>query len=211
MTSKAGLNYKKFILRSITSLRLILLSLLLQKHILYTKHARYDEHDSKKVTSLTIETNVQHDFSNSLAPWFSFFGNVEVFPLWPSWVESVVIWGSTWKPASWTVYRQSVRTNNDVEGWHHRINRKAQKPNLQMCILIVHKEARLLPIETNVQHDFSNSLAPCFSFFGNVEVFPLWPSWVESVVIWLPCVRWECTSASLVSVLSVCKFETNEY
>jgi hypothetical protein len=41
---------------------------------------------------------------------------------------------------------QSVRTNNDVEGWHHRINRKAQKPNLQMYILIVllHKEARLI-------------------------------------------------------------------
>jgi hypothetical protein len=53
---------------------------------------------------------------------------------------------NTWKPASWTVYRQSVRTNNDVEGWHHRINRKAQKPNFQMYILIVllHKEARLL-------------------------------------------------------------------
>ena len=56
---------------------------------------------------------------------------------------------STWKPASWTVYRQSVRTNNDVEGWHHWINRKAQKPNFQMYILIVllHKEARLLPTQ----------------------------------------------------------------
>ena len=47
--------------RSITRLRLILLQRpLLQKHILYTKHARYDENDSKKVTSLTMETNVQH-------------------------------------------------------------------------------------------------------------------------------------------------------
>ena len=45
--------------------------------------------------------------------------------------------GSKWKPASWTVYHQSVRTNNDVEGWHHRMNRKAQKPNLQLYILIV--------------------------------------------------------------------------
>ena len=42
-------------------LRIILLQRpLLQKHILYTKHARYDEHDRKKVISLTIETNVQH-------------------------------------------------------------------------------------------------------------------------------------------------------
>ena len=62
-------------------------------------------------------------------------------------INNTWINGSTWKSASWTVYRQSVRTNNDVEGWHHQINRKAQKPNLQMYILIVllHKEARLLP------------------------------------------------------------------
>ena len=60
---------------------------------------------------------------------------------------------STWKPASWTVYRQSVRTNNDVEGWHHRINRKAQKPNLQMYILIVllQKEARFLNTTDSTQ------------------------------------------------------------
>jgi ferredoxin-fold anticodon binding domain-containing protein len=47
------------------------------------------------------------------------------------------------------VYRQSVRTNNDVEGWYHRINKKAQKPNLQMYILIIllHKEAKLLPTQ----------------------------------------------------------------
>ena len=64
-------------------------------------------------------------------------------------INNTWINGSTWKPASWTVYRQSVRTSNDLEGWHHRINRKAQKPNLQMYILIVllHKEARLLPTQ----------------------------------------------------------------
>ena len=64
-------------------------------------------------------------------------------------INNTWINASTWKPASWTVYRQSVRTNNDVVGWHHRIDRKAQKPNLQMYILIVllHKEARLLPIQ----------------------------------------------------------------
>jgi hypothetical protein len=64
-------------------------------------------------------------------------------------INNTWINASTWKPAPWTVYRQSVRTNNDVVGWHHRIDRKAQKPNLQMYILIVllHKEARLLPIQ----------------------------------------------------------------
>nr|XP_034331451.1 uncharacterized protein LOC105322593 [Crassostrea gigas] len=32
---------------------------------------------------------------------------------------------SVFHPSSWTVYRQAVRTNNDVEGWHHRVNSKA--------------------------------------------------------------------------------------
>jgi len=30
-----------------------------------------------------------------------------------------------WRPATWSVFRQPVRTNNDVEGWHHRLNAKA--------------------------------------------------------------------------------------
>lgn len=32
--------------------------------------------------------------------------------------------GST-EPSTWTVYRMAVRTNNDVKGWHHRINSPA--------------------------------------------------------------------------------------
>ncbi|XP_072037168.1 uncharacterized protein [Amphiura filiformis] len=28
-----------------------------------------------------------------------------------------------WKPEAWTTFMQSMRTNNDVEGWHNRINR----------------------------------------------------------------------------------------
>ena len=30
-------------------------------------------------------------------------------------------------PNSWCVYGRSVRTNNDVEGWHRRLNHRAQK------------------------------------------------------------------------------------
>ncbi|KAJ8313479.1 hypothetical protein KUTeg_008969 [Tegillarca granosa] len=40
-------------------------------------------------------------------------------------------------PSSWTVYRMAVRTNNDVEGWHHRINRRAQKSSLSFYVLVI--------------------------------------------------------------------------
>jgi hypothetical protein len=32
-----------------------------------------------------------------------------------------------WKPKDWTVFNQPHRTNNDVEGWHHRINNRARR------------------------------------------------------------------------------------
>ena len=38
-----------------------------------------------------------------------------------TWVESRM-----WPPTSWSVFGQSVRTNNDVEGWHHGFNGRAK-------------------------------------------------------------------------------------
>lgn len=40
-------------------------------------------------------------------------------------VNSTWISNATWSPADWTVFKQAVRTNNDLEGWHHGINRRA--------------------------------------------------------------------------------------
>ena len=34
-----------------------------------------------------------------------------------TWINSVV-----WQPECWSIYYQSVRTNNDLEGWHNRPN-----------------------------------------------------------------------------------------
>ena len=50
------------------------------------------------------------------------------------------------------VFGQTVRTNNDCEGWHHRINRRAKKGNLQFYLLIVllYKEASVLPIQVKM-------------------------------------------------------------
>ena len=34
---------------------------------------------------------------------------------------------TVWTVPTWSVFNQSIRTNNDVEGWHHKLNRKARK------------------------------------------------------------------------------------
>lgn len=36
------------------------------------------------------------------------------------WIESTVF-----LPKDWSVYQQSVRTNNDIEGWHLALNQRA--------------------------------------------------------------------------------------
>lgn len=64
-------------------------------------------------------------------------------------VGATWIRGTIWPPAAWTCYNQSIRTNNDVEGWHHRLNVKAQKPNLPLYLLIklLHTEAEFVDIQ----------------------------------------------------------------
>jgi hypothetical protein len=42
-----------------------------------------------------------------------------------TWINSTV-----WSPQNWSVFRKSVRTNNDVEGWHHRLNHNARRATL---------------------------------------------------------------------------------
>lgn len=60
---------------------------------------------------------------------------------------------SVFHPSAWTVYRQAVRTNNDVEGWHHRVNGKAGHRGCtfyKLVPLLLH-EAKL--VETRVSSE----------------------------------------------------------
>ena len=55
----------------------------------------------------------------------------------------------TWAPAVWSVYGQSIRTNNDAEGYHRRLNAQARqtKLNLYRLIEVIYHDARLLPVQ----------------------------------------------------------------
>ena len=48
---------------------------------------------------------------------------------------------------------QSIRTNNDIDGWHHSVNRRAAgrcSLPLYMFLALLHKEARLLSQQTRL-------------------------------------------------------------
>lgn len=74
--------------------------------------------------------------SEQLAPFFAY-------------VENTWLTNNVWAVDNWSVYGRSVRTNNDVEGWHNRLNRRAKKGNLSFYLLItlLFDEAKEVPMQ----------------------------------------------------------------
>ena len=60
-----------------------------------------------------------------------------------AYVRATWITGNVFSPEGWSVFGQSVRTNNDVEGWHYRLNHKGQRASLPFYLLccLLYQEA----------------------------------------------------------------------
>ena len=57
------------------------------------------------------------------------------------WIESQVF-----TPRNWCVYKQPIRTNIDLEGWHNALNRRAGGQSglpLYLLIALLDREAKL--------------------------------------------------------------------
>lgn len=70
-------------------------------------------------------------------------------------VRTTCIDSTVWGPCNLSVYGQSVRTNNDAEGWHNRFNRKAKKGklNFYMLVELMHQEARMVSLQAKALSD----------------------------------------------------------
>lgn len=63
-----------------------------------------------------------------------------------SYIRKQWIDNTLFTPQDWCVYGQPIRTNNDIEGWHNALNRRAcGRSNLPLYMLVelLHKEAQL--------------------------------------------------------------------
>ena len=63
-----------------------------------------------------------------------------------AYVPSTWITSTIWPPSTWCVFMMTVRTNNDIEGWHHALNRRAcGRWDMPLYLLneLLHREARL--------------------------------------------------------------------
>ena len=69
-----------------------------------------------------------------------------------SYIRATWIDSRTWPPRDWCVYRVTIRTNNDLEGWHHGLNRRAGgKTHLPLYLLILHLEQEAKLVSTQIR------------------------------------------------------------
>lgn len=61
-----------------------------------------------------------------------------------NYVSDTWLHSNIWPVESLSMFGRSIRTNNDVEGWHNKLNCRAQKGNLAFYMLVnlPFKEAR---------------------------------------------------------------------
>ena len=74
-------------------------------------------------------------------------------PLQPlvDYIRTTWIDNPTWPVASWSIFGLAVRTNNDVEGWHNRINsRGSNNINFYRLVELLHREAKLVTLQTQL-------------------------------------------------------------
>ena len=57
--------------------------------------------------------------------------------------------------SEWSVFMQPVSTNNDVEGWHRRLNVQARRGQLPLYMLIelLHRESKLVELQATLVSD----------------------------------------------------------
>ena len=73
-----------------------------------------------------------------------------------SYIHENWITTQTFPPQTWSVFLEAVRTNNDLEGWHNGLNRRAKgRSQLPLFILIqlLHREASLVNIQIRLVSD----------------------------------------------------------
>ena len=89
------------------------------------------------------------------------------------WIDSKMF-----PPETWCQFMRGTRTNNDLESWHHRINKRAMNPNVNFYFLVqvLFNEAQLVKINLRI-------LSVQESRKGYVEkqklIFEVWNAFIE--------------------------------
>jgi len=81
---------------------------------------------------------------------------VELLQKLTRYVEDNWITSQTFPTATWSVFMEAARTNNDLEGWHNGLKRRAKgRSQLPLYVLIqlLHKESSLVSLQIRLASD----------------------------------------------------------
>ena len=71
-------------------------------------------------------------------------------------IQANWVYSTTFLPENWSIYGQPVRTNNDVEGWHNALNRRASGRSdipFYQLIELLRMEAQLVELQMQLVAD----------------------------------------------------------
>ena len=98
-----------------------------------------------------------------------------------TWVSSTIF-----PPKAWSVYGQAVRTNNDLEGWHNGLNRRAGgRVHIPFYIQIqhLHKEAKLFAIQVRLVSDRKLQRIQRQTYRRlQTKIFELWDNYASKAI-----------------------------
>ena len=77
----------------------------------------------------------------------------------PHYISTTWLSSSIWPITSWSVFGRYTRTNNNVEGWHFRMNIKAKKGQLSFYMLLCLLYAEAMTVKLQVHLVTENKLS----------------------------------------------------
>ena len=87
---------------------------------------------------------------------------------------------------------QAVRTNNDAEGWHNRLNRKIREkhPNLYKLVPVLHYESRKLPLQVTLvcQGSITRRMQKTYTNMQE-RLFSIWKEYNDRKIGPLKCLK----------------------
>ena len=96
--------------------------------------------------------------------------------------------GHIWTPTDWSVFGMSVRTNNDVEGWHHHLNQLCDRVghdnvNLYELIDVLFKESQLVSTQCQLvcEEKLQRYQRKKFRDYQE-EIFKIWQDYREKLI-----------------------------
>ena len=102
-----------------------------------------------------------------------------------AYIGSTWVYSTTFPPKDWSVYGQAIRTNNDLEGWHNGLNRRAGgRVHLPFYVLIqhLHREAKLVAVQIRLVSDKKLKRIQRKAYRRlQAKIFALWEDYANNV------------------------------